>query len=650
MATMQYPGSAQAASSFFKYHGAWAPGVRLFRSIGFRAKAAVISAVFLVPILFLAWQYFGDKAAAIGFSAQERVGVQYLRQAMPVLHALVAQREAAAAGDAAAVSATRADLQTRWATLAAAQASHGGLLGTGAAYQTARQAADAPLPGDAAVGATLIHHNRSIEAMLHLISAANDGSNLTLDPDLDTYYLMDAAIAALPGQFDSAGRLGALTLASTRAADSATDLLKSIGPAEVRSDLDDERMTVALKKVGTLHPAFVSNGKFEEVGAQIQRFHDLVQAPDSPARVRAASTALQQTLILTQTRLTDQLDSLLAQRVGRLEMARNLTAVLLGLCLLAAGYLFMSFQKVLDGGLREVAFHIDAMRDGDLTTQPGAWGKDEVAHLMGTLTAMQDSLRGIVRQVRGASDGIVSAAGQIAAGSMDLSARTEQSAASLEQSAAAMEQISASSANTATDTRAAAQLASATAQAAEQGGRIIGDVVRTMDGIRESSGRIGEIIGTIDGIAFQTNILALNAAVEAARAGEAGRGFAVVASEVRALAQRSSLAAREIKTLIGSSVEQVEAGARIVHAAGSTMTGLVGHAVEVKTLLAAVSVGIDEQSRGVGETTAAVHELDRNTQQNAALVEESAAAAASLDQQARGLAERVSRFRLPALA
>ena len=186
------------------------------------------------------------------------------------------------------------------------------------------------------------------------------------------------------------------------------------------------------------------------------------------------------------------------------------------------------------------------------------------------------------------------------------------------------------------------------AQAAERGGRIIGEVVATMQAINGSSSRIGDIIGTIDGIAFQTNILALNAAVEAARAGEQGRGFAVVASEVRALAQRSSAAAREIKTLITASVEQVEGGVRVVQQAGDTITEMMGTAQRVRELLAEVAVGAREQTAGVAQSAKAVQELDTVTQQNAALVEQTAAAAGSLKEQAQGLADEVAQFRLPA--
>ncbi|MBT9487697.1 MAG: hypothetical protein IV093_09330 [Rubrivivax sp.] len=457
---------------------------------------------------------------------------------------------------------------------------------------------------------------------------------------------MDGANAALPSLVDASGRLLALSLAARNAADATGPLLKAIGAAEVRSDLDDVRLATALQKVATLHPAFVAAGDFDALRKGLHAFHDLIAASDSPAQLGKAGAALHQQLTVAQRRLTEQLDVLLAARIERLAQARNLTAGLLVLGLALAAYCFVSFKKVLEGGLREVAFHIDAMRDGNLTTEPRAWGNDEAAGLMKDLQEMQASLRAIVQQVRGASDGIVTAAGEISAGSMDLSARTEQSAASLQQSAAAMEEITVTARQTAGTTREAATLAATNAEAAKQGGEIIGNVVQTMEGIRSSSNRIADIIGTIDGIAFQTNILALNAAVEAARAGESGRGFAVVASEVRTLSQRTANAAREIKTLIGHSVEQVEAGARVVQHAGSTMQQLVGTAAQVHSLLASVAHGIDEQSQGVSQTTQAIQELDRSTQQNAALVEESAAAAASLDEQARLLASRVASFQL----
>jgi methyl-accepting chemotaxis protein len=311
-------------------------------------------------------------------------------------------------------------------------------------------------------------------------------------------------------------------------------------------------------------------------------------------------------------------------------------------------YLFYSFFLVTHGGLREVQKHLEAMTAGDLTTSPRPWGQDEAARLMGSLADMQHSLRGIVNKVRGASDNIVHSTAEISDGAMDLSARTEQAAASLQQSAAAMDEISSTVKATSEQAKEAAGIARSNAQQAERGGDIIGTMVETMQGIHASSSKIGDIIGVIDGIAFQTNILALNAAVEAARAGEAGRGFAVVASEVRALAQRSAAAAREIKGLITTSVEQVDQGAKIVRNAGDTIGQIVHSAHEVNKLLADIANGANEQATGVGQTTQAVQDLDGMTQQNAALVEQTAAAAASLKEQAVKLADEVSRFRLPA--
>ena len=323
------------------------------------------------------------------------------------------------------------------------------------------------------------------------------------------------------------------------------------------------------------------------------------------------------------------------------------TAIVLVGVLLVAGYLFLCFYKVMDGGLNETRRHLHAITEGDLSSSPSPWGHDEAAELMRDLARMQDSLRHMVLRVRVTSDQIVHSSDEIANGAMDLSARTEQAAANLEESAASMEEISATVTSSAEHTAEASQLARQNAQTAADGGRVMQEVARTMEGIRTSSARIADIIGTIDGIAFQTNILALNAAVEAARAGEQGRGFAVVASEVRMLAQRSAEAAKEIKTLISSSVEQVEAGTATVNRAGETIGQIVTGSQRVDQLLGEVASGAREQSLGIAQIGQAVQELDRATQQNAALVEETAAASSTMKQQADSLAGEVARFRLP---
>ena len=322
-------------------------------------------------------------------------------------------------------------------------------------------------------------------------------------------------------------------------------------------------------------------------------------------------------------------------------------AILAG-TLLVAGYLFVSFYKVINGGLLETRRHLRAMTDGDLTTTPHPWGKDEPAQLMHDLRAMQDALRHMVRRVRHSSQEIVHSTDEIATGMTDLSSRTEQAAVSLEQSAASMEELTATVSHTLSNTETAAQVARQNAEIASEGGRVMEEVALTMEEIRLASARIGEIISTLDGISLQTNLLALNAAVEAARAGEQGRGFAVVAGEVRLLAQRSTQEAREIRVLIASSVSQVETGTAVVRKAGAAISAIVASSRQVNELLDGIAASAREQNIGITQIGQAVHELDRATQHNAALVEQTAAASAAMHDQAQVLSEEVSQFRLPA--
>ncbi|MBT9467462.1 methyl-accepting chemotaxis protein [Hydrogenophaga sp.] len=287
-----------------------------------------------------------------------------------------------------------------------------------------------------------------------------------------------------------------------------------------------------------------------------------------------------------------------------------------------------------------------AITNGDLTQSVHVTGKDELAALMQALGGMQASLSRIVGEVRNSTDSIGTASEQIASGNQDLSARTEQAASNLQQTAASIDQINSTVRQSADSARQATQMAVANAEVAVRGGQVVSQVVTTMNEINQSSQKIGDIIGVIDGIAFQTNILALNAAVEAARAGEQGRGFAVVAAEVRSLAQRSAQAAKEIKVLIEASVSKVEIGSKLVAQAGSTIGEIVANAEKVSVFISDITTAAQEQSQGIGQVNAAVSQLDQMTQQNAALVEESAAAAESLKDQASRLAEVVRVFRL----
>ena len=327
-----------------------------------------------------------------------------------------------------------------------------------------------------------------------------------------------------------------------------------------------------------------------------------------------------------------------------------ISASLAALALVSAVLGGVALQRILR---REVGGDPAAARDvlkrvadGDLTGHIPPAQADE--SLMAALVTMQDTMRSLVSKIHTATDSIQVASTEIAMGNQDLSSRTEQTASNLEETAASMEQLTSTVRNSADAARQANQLAATAAQIASRGGEVVSQVVSTMDEINHSSKKINDIIGVIDGIAFQTNILALNAAVEAARAGEQGRGFAVVAGEVRNLAQRSAQAAKEIKGLIGASVERVEAGSRLVADAGQTMSEIVGSVQRVSDIIGEITAAAGEQSDGIAQVNTAVSQLDQMTQQNAALVEQSAAAAQSLREQAARLAETVQVFQLGA--
>ena len=316
--------------------------------------------------------------------------------------------------------------------------------------------------------------------------------------------------------------------------------------------------------------------------------------------------------------------------------------VFVGLSLLLAWRLARSITVPMD----EARSLADSIACGDLRHSLPVEGRDEAADMMRSLVAMRASLAGIVGNVRASADSIQVASTEVATGNMDLSSRTEQTASNLQQTAASMEQLTGTLQHSAESASSANQLASSAAQIALRGGEVVEKVVSTMDEISHSSKKIADIIGVIDGIAFQTNILALNAAVEAARAGEQGRGFAVVAGEVRSLAQRSSEAAKEIRGLIGTSVDRVEAGTQLVRDAGTTMNDIVASVQRVTGIIGEITAAATQQSTGIQQVNAAVGQLDQMTQQNAALVEQSAAAADSLKDQAVKLAGVVSTFRL----
>jgi len=642
---------------FFRHHGVWAPGVRVFRSLLFRTKAMTISTAFVLPLLGLTWVLWAQTADSVASAKAESQGVAYLKPLLELID-VAQQRRHAATLKTADLSSLQQRVDAALVQVEAQQQAAGAAFATGDAFEAFKKqhAALQQLSAATAPDATFAAHGEYIASALELVGAVAGGSGLVLDPEADTYHMMNMVAVFGPRQTENTAALATLGSLILQSADfSASRHDKMVQAAAIQRFIDGFVETSYLSAVASA-PELAAMVDMKGTDEAFDAFQGVIKAQvmGSALQGTAASySAAGSTIVGKQNQLnglvTARLEARLQQRVTRLYSTLAVQAGIAMAFVLIGAYLFYSFFLVTHGGLREVQKHLEAITAGDLTTQPSPWGKDEAAHLIGSLAAMQGSLRTIVTAVRGSSESIVHASSEIASASMDLSARTEQTAASLEQSASSMHEISSTVKHTSDNVRDAAQVATGNSEVAARGGAVITEVVSTMQGINTSSKKIGDIIGTIDGIAFQTNILALNAAVEAARAGEQGRGFAVVAAEVRNLAQRSAEAAKEIKTLITASVSRVDSGTRVVESAGGTMQELVANAERMNSLLSEISTAASEQSDGVNQVGIAVNDLDRMTQQNAALVEQTAAAAAALQDQAVALATEVARFKLPAL-
>lgn len=377
----------------------------------------------------------------------------------------------------------------------------------------------------------------------------------------------------------------------------------------------------------------------------MQRASQLINSGLMPAAAAYRQTQID--LISLQETMRDRILKEGAQR--RQTVLAIGSATLAGLVALGVA-LSLVFIRQITVPLNRAVELADTIATGDLTSDIKDDRKDELGNLLRSLNAMTQRLRTVVGEVRNGVDSVSSAASQIATGNQDLSSRTEQTAANLEETAASIEQLTATVSQSADTARQANQLAGTAVQAAERGGHVVEQVVASMQQITNSSHKIADIIGVIDGIAFQTNILALNAAVEAARAGEQGRGFAVVAAEVRSLAQRSAEAAKEIKALISTSVSNVDTGSAQVAQAGESMHEIVASVRRVTDLIGEITAAANEQQDGFAQVNQAVSNLDQMTQQNAALVEESSAAATSMNEQAQRLAQVVSVFNVGQMA
>jgi len=633
----------------------FAPAVSLMRRLRFAGKSVVISACFLAPLVLLAAFWWRAEQRAIDLAQRESAGAVYLQKLLSVLRLAQQQRVLA---DLIVLGAPNAAEQRR------------------AAGESLRQALQALREHDARV-AELLHTPEPLQRLVAgveeqlqegaggpSVSAVTAGlrlwehvaetSGLLLDPEPITHYLMAAVVSNLPDALVAASqarRLGAFQLRSPneetarRLADQLARLevsldraTRSWGQYESASGATSRTVPEALVAA----KALVKHGR-DEILADL--------ATDDPTDYFQRHDKTIDALFAFANDALQTLAQLTAQRAQTASAQVLMAAGVVAVSLVAALYLFIGFYRVNRGGLAVVAFHLDRMAHGDLRDVPPApWGRDEPADLIVNLRHAYDALRTLVQDMAEASVHVRQVADQVNQGALALRERAQATAANLEEQAAAMEEITATLQHGLERVQQCSASAAHNARLAEEGGRVTGQVVDTMHGIRGSADRIGAITATIDSIAFQTNILALNAAVEAARAGEAGRGFAVVAGEVRSLAQRSAEAAKQIKTLIDESLRQIASGVHVVESAGQTMHAIVQASAIVQQQLQEIDVGAREQAAGIQQAGQAVQEIERNTQQDHALVEQAVQHSHALREQSQHLQEMVQRFRLPLAA
>jgi methyl-accepting chemotaxis protein len=649
----------RSANSLLAAHGLWSPGVHLMRNIRFGTKALLIVLVLVIPLAFLFYVQFSKHMEDSAFTTAERNGVAHIKKYVPIMTGILKTRNATRSSlggfeGSSFYQAGRKEVDASLAEMRDFVQKNGDPLKLSSGLEALNRAWQdtASVPnGVGSDGRTVF--GKVTEASLKVLVDISDNSNITLDPEVATFYLGSTLINTLPLLAEDMGQLwGWGTYFTAKGEVGAKDARRyAVWESNVATQIKIAKAN--LERMAAAEPASAGKLKldlFDSAEAFRKKMADpdklLVDGGGKDVVFRQGEVALVEMLGFYEAGLSE-LDSLLQARQFASDKRHLYTTLATATLLIIGMYLFYSFYLVNNGGLELIRRHLREMAAGDLRrTQIKPWGTDEPAEAMVDLRAAYESLHQLIRRVRHSARDLTSTSGEIARASLDLSSRTEAAAASLEQQSAVMEEIGTSVRSVAEHTSGAASLAINNAKVAERGGQVIAEVVSVMNAINESSKKIGDITSVIDSIAFQTNILALNAAVEAARAGEQGRGFAVVASEVRVLAQRSAAAAHEIKALITSSVNDVEVGSSVVATAGGTMNEILENANRMTELFKEISLSMREQSEGVMQSVAAVQKLDQDTQQNAALVEQTSAAANALREQSDGLMREIANFRV----
>ena len=636
------------------------PAVKLMRRLPMAHKFFIVCLCFAIPLAYLLVALAGDRTDARDFSAKELVGIVQVRQVSSLLNAAMVLRgtsiglSAGSAGAAGKRDEALARFNTQAEALDKLITADSDPLKLAAGLAAARDKARALVALGAGEPEAVVTAGYALTDTLQtLIEQASSESNLALDPDADTYYLMLIVTDALPRLQDAIGRMRALGAAAAQLGTPSYGLLQRLHQADTLTEEYLTRLTAALNRVAAANPDAVQGLDLQlpdrvrkEFRAKFGEGFVLGEAPKvDPAAWFALGTAQIAATDKLQRAAEAHLAELVAARVDRLNHGLWTAMTLAIVFVTIAVYALVSYYLASLSTCRVLGRRIEALGAGDLGDTEALDGRDEIVLAANALRDAVHRLSGLVHDVRAGAEHISTSATQIAGANSDLSARGNAMASIVEETSASTGVLEQAVGHNMTSAREAHDLVQGTADLAGRGGEIVQRAVSSMEEITASSRRIGDIIQVIDSIAFQTNILALNAAVEAARAGEQGRGFAVVAGEVRSLAQRSAEAAREIKTLINTSIETVHQGEAYVSQAGGSMGEIVQAIRRVAAIVGDITAQSTSQVDQIRQLAAAIREVDTTTQQNAALVEETAASASLLEDRAGQLRDAAARFR-----